>query len=133
MQNDSATRARPVSRMTKVGLAVGVIVLCFYAFILGHNQATRAARADLLSTIKANAIWRESDWQVSSIRYERIIRSIKAGKTAAAIDEACGEIARNEKRILQIQGIIDDAEPGRRAPVVRVTHASVCEGRTPAR
>jgi hypothetical protein len=119
--------------MTKVGLVVGVMLLCFYAFILEHNHATRAARADLLSTIKANAIWRESDWQASSIHYSRIIRAIEAGKTSAAIDYACREIARNEKRILQVQGIIDEADPGRRAPVIRVTHASVCEGRTPAR
>jgi hypothetical protein len=123
--NGSINRARHVN---KIGVAVAVIVLCALSFALGHWHATRVERATLASSIKAIAIWRESDWQGSSIRYARFIQLIKADQEQMAIDQACQEIARNTKNIREIQSVIGRSDSDDVPAASQKVFASACEG-----
>ena len=76
------------------------------------------------SSAEATAIWRESDWQTSSIRYAKIIQLVRSGEDQEAIHQACEELGRNLKNISQLRGILEEPE----VPIIsRDTYASACK------
>jgi hypothetical protein len=111
----------------KIVAASLLFFLCVLSFAIGHAIAMRAGASMVLDNTKMIAIWRESDWAVSSIRYAKMIKLIEAQKYDAAMDQACQAIAKDLKNIRTMAANTDPSSHAKVPMFSEQTYASSCK------
>ena len=110
--------------MNKLFSAAIVLALCAASYGAGYWRSMQTTKSMVASDAGATAIWRESDWQVSSIRYARIIQLIRSNQDQQAIRQACEDLDRNIKNIRKLRGVIDDPKV---PPISAETYEIACK------
>ena len=114
--------------MNKIVAITLAILLCVASFAAGHTVAMRKAASIVLDNAKAIAIWRESDWAVSSIHYAKMIQLVQARQYEATVDQACQGIAKDLKNLREIARTNDRASSKPRIPASsEQTYATYCK------
>ena len=81
----------------------------------------------VLDNTKMIANWRESDWNVSSIRYAKMIRLMQTKQYDAALDQACQAIAKDLKNIREIADTNNGDSAPRIPAISEQTYAASCK------
>jgi hypothetical protein len=115
--------------VNKLIAILAVKILSFDTCAIGYSIAMRTAASLVLANVEVTGMWRESDSQINSIRYAKIIQLVGSKQDGLAINQACKELSRSIKNIRAIHEMLHekDSSAPRVPEISEKTYASSCK------